>query len=364
MPQVRQGLLMTFSSIFAQFVALLGGIALQWRKLSGTEPAPAWGQTPAIPEAKPQGAIPTLKMPTARGWSEGQKPTVAPGLKVNAFATGLDHPRWIEVLPNGDVLIAEATQIAGPPRSVFHYAMQATMRRAAALGVSANRITLLRDKDGDGVAEVRGAFMENLSQPFGMALVGDTFYVGNTDGVMAFPYVANADRITAPGKRLTTFKPSGHWTRSLLASPDGRKLYAGVGSLSNIAEMGMEVEEGRAAVYELDLAAGTHRILVPACATQWALPGSQRPACSGPSSTSATGSATRRRRTISPRCVTAASMAGPIATGARRWTTACRRIRQWSPRRSRRTMRSAATPLRSACAGCPQARCRVSPTAW
>ena len=176
---------MTFSSIFAQFVAFLGGIALQWRRMSGTEPTPAWGEKPAIPEAKPQGAIPTLKMPTARGWREGQKPTVAPGLKVNAFATGLDHPRWIEVLPNGDVLIAEATQIASPPRTVFHYAMQATMRRAAALGVSANRITLLRDKDGDGVAEYRGAFMENLSQPFGMALVGDTFYVGNTDGVMA-----------------------------------------------------------------------------------------------------------------------------------------------------------------------------------
>ncbi|MGY4462683.1 glucose/arabinose dehydrogenase [Bradyrhizobium sp. LB13.1] len=154
---------MTFSSIFAQFVALLGGIALQWRKLSGTVPAPAWGQSPAIPQAKPQGAIPTLKMPTARGWSEGQKPTVAPGLKVNAFATGLDHPRWIEVLPNGDVLIAEATQIAGAPRSVFHYAMQATMRRAAALGVSANRITLLRDKDGDGVAEVRGASSWRIS---------------------------------------------------------------------------------------------------------------------------------------------------------------------------------------------------------
>jgi glucose/arabinose dehydrogenase len=251
---------MTFSSIFAQFVAFLGGIALQWRRLSGATPAPAWGQTPAIPEAKPQGAIPTLKMPTARGWHDGQTPTVAPGLKVNAFAGGLDHPRWIEVLPNGDVLIAEATQVAGPPRTVFHYAMQATMRRAAALGVSANRITLLRDQDGDGVAETRGAFMENLNQPFGMALVGDTFYVGNTDGVMAFPYVAGADRITAPGKRLTTFKPGGHWTRSLLASADGRKLYAGVGSLSNIAEMGMEVEEGRAAVYELDLVAGTHRI--------------------------------------------------------------------------------------------------------
>src|SRR4051794_28270304 len=219
---------MTFSSIFAQFVALLGGIALQWRKLSGTVPAPAWGQSPAIPEAKPQGAIPTLKMPTARGWSEGEKPTVASGLKVNAFATGLDHPRWIEVLPNGDVLVAEATQIASRPRSVFHHAMQATMRRAAALGVSANRITLLRDRDGDGVAERRGTFMEGLSQPFGMALIGDTFYVGNTDGVVAFPYAEGADRITVAGKKLVTFKPAGHWTRSLLPSPDGKRLYAGV----------------------------------------------------------------------------------------------------------------------------------------
>src|SRR4051794_8868319 len=176
---------MTFSSIFAQFVALLGGIALQWRKLSGTVPAPAWGQSPAIPAAKPQGAIPTLKMPTARGWSEGQKPVVAPGLKVNAFASGLEHPRWIDVLPNGDVLVAEASQIPSPVRNVFGYAIQATMRRAAALGVRANRIPLLRDRDGDGVAETRKTFMENLNQPFGMALLGDTFYVGNTDGVMA-----------------------------------------------------------------------------------------------------------------------------------------------------------------------------------
>ncbi|MCP4621249.1 MAG: sorbosone dehydrogenase family protein [Bradyrhizobium sp.] len=251
---------MSFSSIFARLVALIGGVALIWRRLQGKQPEPAWGSAPAIPEARPQGAIPTLKMPTAKGWADGQKPQAAPGLKVNAFATGLDHPRWIEVLPNGDVLVAEATQVAGPPRSVFHYAMQATMRRADALGVSANRITLLRDRDGDGVAEVRGAFMEELSQPFGMALVGDTFYVGNTDGVVAFPYTANADRITAQGRKLVEFKPAGHWTRSLLPSPDGRKLYAGVGSLSNIGEMGMEVEEGRAAIYELDLADGKSRI--------------------------------------------------------------------------------------------------------
>jgi glucose/arabinose dehydrogenase len=251
---------MSFSGIFARLVAVAGAAALLWRRMQGSAPEPAWGSSPVVPAAKPQGAIPTLKMPTARGWDDGQTPTAAPGLKVNAFAAGLDHPRWMEVLPNGDVLVAEATQIAGAPRSVFHYAMQATMKRAAALGVSADRITLLRDPDGDGVAERRGIFMERLSQPFGMALVGDTFYVGNTDGVVAFPYAAGADRIITEGRKLVAFKPGGHWTRSLLRSADGTRLYAGVGSLSNIAEMGMEVEKGRAAIYELDLAKGTSRI--------------------------------------------------------------------------------------------------------
>ena len=110
---------MNFSGIFARIVALIGGGALMWRRMQDAAQKPAWGSAPAIPAAKPQGAIPTLKMPTAQGWSEGQKPTAAPGLKVNAFATGLEHPRWIDVLPNGDVLIAESNQIAGPPRSVF-----------------------------------------------------------------------------------------------------------------------------------------------------------------------------------------------------------------------------------------------------
>jgi glucose/arabinose dehydrogenase len=251
---------MDTSAIFAKIVALIGGAALQWRKLQGAQPQPAWGSAAVVPAAKPQGALPTLKMPTARGWDQGQKPIAAPGLKVNAFATDLKHPRWIEVLPDGGVLIAESNQIAGTPRSMFHYAMQATMRRARALGVSANRITLLRDRDGDGVAETRETFMEGLSQPFGMSLIGDTFYVGNTDGVVAFPYVAGADRITAAGKKLVSFKPSGHWTRSLLPSPDGKKLYAGVGSLTNIADEGMQAEEGRAAVYELDLLSGSSRI--------------------------------------------------------------------------------------------------------
>jgi glucose/arabinose dehydrogenase len=251
---------MSLSGIFARIVALIGAAALQWRRLQGVPREAAWGSSPVVPAAKPQGSIPTLKMPTAQGWSDGQKPVVAPGLAVNAFAAGLEHPRWINVLPNGDVLVAEATQIPGPVRSVFGYAMQATMRRAAALGVSANRITLLRDTDGDGIAETRKTFMVGLNQPFGMALLGDTFYVGNTDGVVAFPYVAGAESITAPGRKLVSFKPGGHWTRSLLPSPDGRKLYAGVGSLSNIAESGMAVEEGRAAIYELDLASGACRI--------------------------------------------------------------------------------------------------------
>jgi glucose/arabinose dehydrogenase len=141
---------MNFSAIFARIVALIGGAALLWRRrLQGAAPAPALGAAPVIPAAKPQGSIPTLKMPTARGWRDGQKPIAAPGLKVNAFATGLEHRRWITVLANNDVLVAEATKIAGPIRSLFTYVMQATMRRAAALGVSANRIILLRDQDGD-----------------------------------------------------------------------------------------------------------------------------------------------------------------------------------------------------------------------
>jgi glucose/arabinose dehydrogenase len=251
---------MSLSGIFAQIVALIGGVAVFWRRLQGASPEPAWGSAPVVPVAKPQGAIPTLKMPTAKGWTGDQTPVAAPGLKVNAFATGLKHPRWIHVLPSGDVLVAESTQVASRVSSVFGYAMQATMRRAAALGVSANRITLLRDNDGDGVAEKRETFMEGLNQPFGMALLGDTFYVGNTDGVVAFPYAEGADRITAAGRKLATFKPGGHWTRSLLPSADGKKLFVGVGSLSNIAEYGMAVEEGRAAIYQLDLADGSSRI--------------------------------------------------------------------------------------------------------
>src|ERR1700712_11693 len=134
----------SFSTLFARGVAVIGGAALHIRRLTEGSPEPAWGSAPAIPAAKPQGAIPTLKMPTARGWSPGQTPVAAAGLHVNAFASGLKHPRWINVLPNGDVTVAEALFTLEKPRSLFALAQFSTMKRAAAIGVSPNRITLLR----------------------------------------------------------------------------------------------------------------------------------------------------------------------------------------------------------------------------
>jgi len=251
---------MSLSSALAQAVAVVGNAAILVRRLQGRMPAPAVGATPIIPEARPQGSIPTLKMPTAQGWAPGKTPWAAPGLQVNAFATGLKHPRWLHVLPNGDVTVAEALFSPGPVKSLFGHAMVATMQRAAAIGVSPNRITLLRDADGDGVAEIREVLLQGLRQPFGMALLGDTFYVGNTDGVVAFPYTAGTTTITAPGRALCSFKPGGHWTRSLLPSPDGQRLYIGVGSYSNIGEGGLDIEQGRACIHELDLASGTSRV--------------------------------------------------------------------------------------------------------
>jgi glucose/arabinose dehydrogenase len=251
---------MDLTGLFGRVVAMIGDVTIMLRHRNDAPKPQAVGTAPAIPPAKPQGAIPTLKMPTARGWAQGQTPVAAPALEVNAFAAGLKHPRWIYVLPNGDVLVAEALTLAGPIRTPFDHAQFSTMKRAAAVGDSPNRITLLRDRDGDGMAETREPFLEGLSQPFGMALLGDTFYVGNTDGVVAFPYAAGASRLTAPGRKLAEFKPGGHWTRSLLPSPDGQKLYVGVGSLSNIGEQGMAAEEGRAAIWELDLASGRSRV--------------------------------------------------------------------------------------------------------
>ncbi|AUH63355.1 PQQ-dependent sugar dehydrogenase [Paracoccus zhejiangensis] len=236
---------------------VVGGVMVQLRKSSAPKIA-AVGTTPEIPDAKKQGIM-TLKMPTARGWDKGHKPQTAPGLKVNAFAEGLAHPRWIKVLPNGDVLVAEALQEERPPRDLMDRAMVGTMKRAAAVGKSANRISLWRDRDGDGVAEIRHDFLTGQRQPFGMALVDGTFYVGNTDGIVAFAYAEGADRIEGQGRKLVDFKPGGHWTRSLIVSPDRQRIYAGVGSLSNIGDQGMAEEEGRASIWELDLASGQAR---------------------------------------------------------------------------------------------------------
>lgn len=243
--------------LLAKVTGMIGDLMVRQRRAESPKQQ-AIGLTPEIPQAKPQGIM-TLKMPAATGWAPGHLPTAAPGLKVNAFATNLDHPRWIEVLPNGDVLVAESKEQPGPPKTLFDRAAQATMRRVKAIGDSANRITLWRDADGDGIAESRHVFLADQRQPFGMALVDGTFYVGNTDGIVAFPYSKNATEIHGEGRRLVDFKPHGHWTRSLIVSADRTKIYAGVGSLTNIGDQGMEAEKGRASIWELDLATGQAR---------------------------------------------------------------------------------------------------------
>jgi glucose/arabinose dehydrogenase len=209
--------------------------------------------------------IPTVHVAPAKGWPAGGKPVAAPGTAVNAFATGLDHPRWVFVLPNGDVLVAETN---APPRpedgkGFKGKAMQILKKRAGAGVPTANRITLLRDVDGDGVAETRTAFLEGLNSPFGMALVGNDLYVANSDAVVRFPYKAGETRISVPGVKITDL-PAGpinhHWTKNIIASRDGATLYATVGSNSNVAENGIEVEEGRAAIWEIDVKSGSKRL--------------------------------------------------------------------------------------------------------
>ncbi|MFK7762993.1 MAG: sorbosone dehydrogenase family protein [Roseobacter sp.] len=245
-------------NLLAQVTSLVGGTVAAMRRINAPEQQ-AVGVQPNIPDARHQGIM-TLKMPAAEGWKDGRLPTCADGLKVNAFATGLDHPRWIEVLSNGDVLVAESKEQAGPPKTLMDHAAQATMRRVKAIGKSANRVTLWRDENEDGIAESRYVFVEDQNQPFGMARVGDRFYLGNTDGIKVFDYSEGATHLNGNGETLVEFKPHGHWTRSLIVSPDETKIYAGVGSLSNIADHGMEVEEGRAAIWELDIATGNARI--------------------------------------------------------------------------------------------------------
>ena len=209
--------------------------------------------------------IPTVNVAEAKGWQAGTKPVAAQGLRVNALVTGLDHPRWIHVLPNGDVLVAETRAPERPEDSkgVKAKAMGYFMKKAGSAGKSANRITLLRDADGDGVAEVRSVFLENLNSPFGMALVGDQLYIANTDAIVRVPYKEGDTRIAAQPVKVADL-PGGprnhHWTKSLIASRDGSKLYATVGSNSNVAEHGMAEEEGRAAIWEIDTRTGAKRL--------------------------------------------------------------------------------------------------------
>ena len=226
--------------------------------------AEGYGARPALPAANP-GLIPTVNIAPAVGWTDGATPVAADNFLVNEFAGGFDHPRWLHVLPNGDVLVAESNAPAEPDAkfSLKGWVMGLVMARAGAGVPSADRISLIRDADNDGEAEIRTVFLDTLHSPFGMSLIGDTLYVANTDAIVAFPYVTGATSIEAPGKTIAPL-PAGpinhHWTKDLIASEDGTRLYATVGSNSNVAENGMPAEENRAAVLEITLATGATRV--------------------------------------------------------------------------------------------------------
>jgi glucose/arabinose dehydrogenase len=260
---------MKISRVFfaAPIVAIVSFAAC---KVGPTDRGPAMspvstvGPNPTLPEPDKK-LIPVVQVAEAKGWPPGMKPTPAAGLTVNAFASGLTHPRWVYTLPNGDVLVAETNAPERPDegKGVKSKVMKKFMAKAGAGVPSANRITLLRDADGDGVAELKTVFLDQLNSPFGMALIGSDLYVANTDSVMKFTYRDGATKILAPGSKVTDL-PGGprnhHWTKNIIASPDGSKLYATVGSNSNAAENGMAVEEGRAAIYEIDVATGEKKL--------------------------------------------------------------------------------------------------------
>jgi glucose/arabinose dehydrogenase len=223
-----------------------------------------YGPHPTLPE--PSGTlIPTFEVPDAVGWKAGATPKAAPGFTVKAFAQKLDHPRWLYVLPDGDVLVAETNAPPKPDDKSGPHAWYAKpfLRHSGVNGKSPNKILLLRDKDGDGVAETQTVFLQGLNSPFGMALVGDTLYVADTDAVLKFPYKEGETEIKAKGEKLLDM-PAGtinhHWTKNLVAAPDGKTLYVAVGSNSNAGENGAKAEEGRAAVWKVDIATGKHEV--------------------------------------------------------------------------------------------------------
>ena len=226
--------------------------------------AQSYGPSPSLPPPE-HSWIPTVDIASVNRWPDGAKPVAASGMTVAAFATGLDHPRTVYTLPNGDVLVAESNAPPKPDdgKGIKGFIYRQAQKWAGAGVPSANRIMLLRDADGDGVAEFRSVFLSNLNSPFGMVLVGDDFYVANTDAIMKFPYHAGDTQISAPGTKLADL-PAGtlnhHWTKDLTASPDGTKLYATVGSNSNVGENGIDAEKDRAAVLEVDRASGKWRV--------------------------------------------------------------------------------------------------------
>jgi len=223
-----------------------------------------FGLHPTLPSPN-HTLIPTVNIAPAKGWPAGETPRAAAGLAVSAFATGLEHPRWLYVLPNGDVLVAESN---APPKSedskgIKGWIMKLVMKRAGAGVPSANRITLLRDANGDGTAETRTVFLQGLNSPFGMTLVGNDLYVANSDGLVRFAYRTGETQITTPGVKVIDL-PAGpinhHWTKNVIASRDGSLLYVTVGSNSNVGENGVKNEINRAAIWEVDPATGRSRV--------------------------------------------------------------------------------------------------------
>jgi glucose/arabinose dehydrogenase len=204
-----------------------------------------------------------MSVPKAVGWKPGETPVVPAGLRIQALATGLEHPRMVYALPNGDILVVESNAPPTVPFRPKDYITGRVKNVAGAGQQGGNRITLLRDANGDGKPELRTIFLDHLNSPFGITLVGNRLYVANTDGIVQFPYTPGETRITQAGVALTDL-PAGpidhHWTKSLVVSPDGSKLYVGVGSNSNITENGIGVEYGRAAIYEVDRLTGAKRI--------------------------------------------------------------------------------------------------------
>jgi glucose/arabinose dehydrogenase len=245
----------------ALVIVLAGGLAA-CGETARLQVSDGTGPSPKLPEPN-KTLIPTVNIAPAIGWPDGAKPIAATGTQVAAFAEGLDHPRWLYVLPNGDVLVAETNAPAKPDAGIRGWIMGKVMGRAGAGVPSPNRITLLRDKDHDGIAETRTVFLENLNSPFGMTLVGNDLYVADTDRLLRFHYESGETAIKSQPMKVIDL-PGGtrnhHWTKNVIASKDGSKLYVTVGSNSNVGENGMDQEEGRAAIWEVDRATGNHRI--------------------------------------------------------------------------------------------------------